>query len=193
VSAGEPFRTSFDPTALHQRLTAAEPSGILRHIVEQNAPHRTIMTLSPGIYPFWPMLNYIDGRMTMRYLTMWVLQGIYADCEDFPALYNAPETMSDTEKYIFDVVSEDFANGKPDLLIVDVLHRTLRYHRRRSFGSSECGEGDIDKHADLQCLAGICQLNTRLRRAVRQWPLQRAGSDRAAVERCALRQCPHRP
>jgi hypothetical protein len=95
--------------------------GILRHIVEQNAPHRTIMALSPGIYPFWPMLNYVNGRMTMRFLTMWVLQGAYADCEDFPALYNAPDTMGDTEKFVFDAVSEDFAKGQPDLLILDTI------------------------------------------------------------------------
>ena len=99
--------------------------GILRHIVEQNAPHRTIMTLSPGIYPFWPMLNYVNGRMTMRFLTMWVVQGVYADCEDFPALYNAPDTMGDTEKFVFDAVSEDFAKGQPDLLIA-------RHHPRHA-------------------------------------------------------------
>jgi hypothetical protein len=111
----------YTPPFYKQRQYEDSIGGILRHIVEQNAPNRTIMTLSPGIYPFWPMLNYIDGRMTMRYLTMWVLQGIYADCEDFPALYNAPDTMSDTEKYIFDAVSDDFAAGKPDLLIVDQI------------------------------------------------------------------------
>ena len=109
----------YTPPFYKQRQYQDSIGGILRHIVEQNAPHRTIMTLSPGIYPFWPMLNYVDGRMTMRFLTMWVVQGIYSDCEDFPALYNAPETMSDTEKYIFETVSEDFARGQPDLLIAD--------------------------------------------------------------------------
>ena len=109
----------YTPPFYKQRQYEDSIGGILRHIVEQNAPHRTIMTLSPGIYPFWPMLNYVNGRMTMRFLTMWVVQGIYSDCEDFPALYNAPETMSDTEKYIFETVSEDFARGQPDLLIAD--------------------------------------------------------------------------
>lgn len=111
----------YTPPFFKQREYDDSIGGILRHIVEQNAPHRTILTLSPGIYPFWPMLNYIDGRMTMRFLTMWVLQGIYADCEDFPALYNAPDTMSDTEKFVFDAVSEDFARGQPDLLLVDQI------------------------------------------------------------------------
>ena len=111
----------YTPPFYKQRQYEDSIGGILRHIVEQNAPHRTIMTLSPGIYPFWPMLNYVHGRMTMRFLTMWVIQGVYADCEDFPALYNAPDTMGDTEKFVFDAVSEDFANGKPDLLILDTI------------------------------------------------------------------------
>jgi hypothetical protein len=74
----------YTPPFYKQRQYQDSIGGILRHIVEQNAPHRTIMTLSPGIYPFWPMLNYVHGRMTMRFLTMWVVQGVYADCEDFP-------------------------------------------------------------------------------------------------------------
>lgn len=93
--------------------------GILRHVVEQNAPRRTMIALSPAIDPFWPMINYTHAHMTMRFLTMWVLQGIYADCEEFPALYNAPDTMSDSEKFVFDSVSDDFAKNRPELLIVD--------------------------------------------------------------------------
>jgi hypothetical protein len=111
----------YTPPFLKQRQYEDSVGGILRHIVEQNAPHRTIMTLSPGIYPFWPMLNYVGGRMTMRWMTMWVLQGVYATCEDFPALYNAPDTMSDIEKFVYDSVSQDFATGKPDLLILDTV------------------------------------------------------------------------
>ncbi len=111
----------YTPPFYKQRQYEGSIGGILRHLVEQNAPNRTILTLSPGIYPFWPMINYMHGRLTMRYLTMWVLQGVYADCEDFPALYNAPDTMSDTEKNVFEAVSEDFAREKPDLLIVDQI------------------------------------------------------------------------
>jgi hypothetical protein len=111
----------YTPPFYKQRQYQDSIGGVLLHIVEQNAPHRTIMTLSPGIYPFWPMLNYLHGQMTMRFLSMWVIQGVYATCEDFPALYNAPDTMSDTEKFVFDAVSDDFAKGKPDLLIVDQI------------------------------------------------------------------------
>jgi len=109
----------YTPPFYKQRQFEASIGGRLQHIIEQNAPNRTILVLSPGIYPFWPLVNYIGGRMTTRFLTMWVLQGVYATCDDFPALYNPPDTMGDSEKFVFDTVSEDFAREHPDLLIVD--------------------------------------------------------------------------
>src|SRR6185503_159431 len=109
----------YTPPFYKQRQFEDSIGGRLQHIIEQNAPHRTIMALSPGIYPLWPLINYIGGRMTMRFLSMWVLQGVYATCDDFPALYNPPDTMGDSEKLVFDQVSEDFAREQPDLLIVD--------------------------------------------------------------------------
>jgi hypothetical protein len=109
----------YTPPFYKQRQFEASIGGRLQHIIEQNAPNRTILVLSPGIYPFWPMVNYIGGRMTTRFLTMWVLQGVYATCDDFPALYNPPDTMGDSEKFVFDTLSEDFAREHPDLLIVD--------------------------------------------------------------------------
>jgi hypothetical protein len=109
----------YTPPFYKQRQFEESIGGRLQHIIEQNAPNRTILALSPGIYPLWPLINYIGGRMTMRFLTMWVLQGVYATCDDFPALYNPPDTMGDSEKMVFDQVSEDFAREQPDLLIVD--------------------------------------------------------------------------
>ena len=109
----------YTPPFYKQRQFQDSIGGRLQHIIEQNAPNRTILALSPGIYPLWPMINYIDGRMAMRFLTLWVLQGVYATCDDFPALYNPPDTMGESEKFVFDAVSDDFAREHPDLLIVD--------------------------------------------------------------------------
>jgi hypothetical protein len=109
----------YTPPFYKQRQFEESIGGRLQHIIEQNAPHRTFLLLSPGIYPIWPMVNYLGGRMTTRFLTMWVLQGVYATCDDFPALYNPPDTMGDSEKFVFDSVSDDFAREHPDLLIVD--------------------------------------------------------------------------
>lgn len=109
----------YTPPFYKQRQFKDSIGGRLQHVIEQHAPHRTILALSPGIYPWWPLINYIGGRMDMRFLSMWVVQGVYATCDDFPALYNPPDTMGDSEKYVFDAVSEDFSREQPDLLIVD--------------------------------------------------------------------------
>ena len=91
----------YTPPFYKQRQFEDSIGGRLQHIIEQNAPHRTLLALSPGIYPLWPLINYVGGRMSMRFLSMWVLQGVYATCDDFPALYNPPDTMGDFEKFVF--------------------------------------------------------------------------------------------
>lgn len=109
----------FVPPFQKQRQFEDSITGVLLHVVEQNAPNKRILVLSPGIYPHYPLVNYAHMRMTMRFQTMWVLQGIYADCEEYPTLYNAPEDMSDAERFVFESVSDDFARQQPDLVVVD--------------------------------------------------------------------------
>ncbi|MGE0423733.1 MAG: hypothetical protein AB7O88_15815 [Reyranellaceae bacterium] len=114
------FQAALSMTPFHkQRAFKDSIAGVLLHIVEHNAPNRTLLILSPGIYPHYPMINYAHARMAMRFQTMWVLQGIYADCEEFATLYTAPEDMRDAERFVYESVSEDFDREKPDLLIVD--------------------------------------------------------------------------
>ena len=91
----------------------------LIHVVEQYAPNRRILVLSPGIYPYYPLVNYTGARMTMRFQTMWPLQGIYAECDPQGDIYNPVERMERHERMVFDSVSEDFARLRPDLVIVD--------------------------------------------------------------------------
>jgi hypothetical protein len=109
----------FTPPFQKQRQYEDSIVDVLAHVITQNAPNRRVLVLSPGISPHYPVINYTRVRMTMPFQTMWVLQGIYADCEEFPALYNAPEDMSETERFVFDKVPEEFARLTPDLLIVD--------------------------------------------------------------------------
>jgi hypothetical protein len=109
----------FTPPFQKQRQYEDSIIDVLGHVIKQNAPNRRLLVLSPGIYPHYPVINYTRVRMTMPFQTMWVLQGIYADCEEFPALFNAPEDMSETERFVFDKVPEEFARLTPDLLIVD--------------------------------------------------------------------------
>jgi hypothetical protein len=91
----------------------------LLHIIKQEAYNNRVLVLSPGIYPHFPIMNYAGARMTMRFESMWVLQGAYADCSEFAPLYNPPEAMSRGESFVFRSVAEDFYKKKPALLIVD--------------------------------------------------------------------------
>lgn len=91
----------------------------LMQIVGQEIRGDRILILSPGIYPHFPMINYLDLRMTMRFESMWMLQGAYASCEELAPLYNPLEAMSAAEAYLFRSVAEDFYRNKPSLLIVD--------------------------------------------------------------------------
>jgi hypothetical protein len=91
----------------------------LMHVVKQEARNDRILVLSPGIYPHFPMLNYLNMKMTMRFESMWLLQGAYSDCPELAPLYNSPETMSRAEEFVFRSVAEDFYKKKPSLLIVD--------------------------------------------------------------------------
>lgn len=93
----------------------------LAHIIEREAPNRTVMVLSPGIYPIYPLANYTDVHLTQRFLDMWPVQGIYAGCDDWGTLYHSLEAMGSGEKFMFRVVPEDFAKGKPDLVIIDTI------------------------------------------------------------------------
>jgi hypothetical protein len=111
--ANRPFYKQVD---FDDSVTAA-----LIHIVQTQAPHKRILVLSPGIYPHYPLVNYTGVHMTMRFQTMWLLQGIYANCEEYAPLYNAPSQMSAAEKFIYNTVSKDFASQRPDLVIVDKI------------------------------------------------------------------------
>ncbi|WP_300297777.1 hypothetical protein [Ferrovibrio sp.] len=91
----------------------------LMHAVKQEKRNDRILVLSPGIYPHFPMLNYLNMRMTMRFESMWMVQGAYAGCQELAPLYNPPEAMSAAEGFVFRSVAEDFYKKKPSLLVID--------------------------------------------------------------------------
>lgn len=115
----------FYQEALHSRpffkQLEYEGSGLqrLRHVVRQEARNDRILVLSPGIYPHFPLINYLGMRMVMRFESMWLLQGAYSECRELAPLYNPPETMSPAESFTFRTVAEDFYKKKPSLLVVD--------------------------------------------------------------------------
>lgn len=91
----------------------------LMEIVREEIRNDRILVLSPGIYPHFPMINYLGLHMTMRFESMWLIQGAYAECQELAPLYNAPEKMRAAEAFVFRTVPEDFNRKKPSLLIVD--------------------------------------------------------------------------
>ncbi|HEX6957235.1 MAG TPA: hypothetical protein VF194_04550 [Ferrovibrio sp.] len=91
----------------------------LLHIVQQETRNDRILILSPGIYPIFPLINYANLHLTMRFESMWLIQGAYAECRELAPLYNPPEAMSPAEAFVFRTVAEDFYKKKPSLLIID--------------------------------------------------------------------------
>ncbi|WP_374440843.1 hypothetical protein [Stella sp.] len=89
-------------------------------LVEAEPNRESFLALSPGIYPFFPMLNYTGARMAMPYMSMWVLQGVYKYCpEKGPQQFHAPDAMSPAERHVFDTVTEGLVRNRPPLVVVD--------------------------------------------------------------------------
>jgi hypothetical protein len=89
-------------------------------LVEAEPNRESFLALSPGIYPFFPMLNYTGARMAMPYMSMWVLQGVYKYCpERGPQQFNTPDAMSTAERHVFDSVTEGLVRNKPQLVVID--------------------------------------------------------------------------
>jgi hypothetical protein len=109
----------FNPPFRNQRGFEDSVAVRLEHVIEQYADNKRILVLSPGIYPHFPVFNYTGARNAMRFESLWLLQGIYADCEEFAPLYNPIESMSIAEQFVFRAVAEDFARVRPSLVIID--------------------------------------------------------------------------
>jgi hypothetical protein len=89
-------------------------------LVEGEPDHSSFLALSPGIYPFFPMMNYTGARMAMPYMSMWVLQGVYKYCpESGPLQFNPPDAMSSAERHVFETVADGLVRNKPSLVVVD--------------------------------------------------------------------------
>ncbi len=89
-------------------------------LVKAEADQESFLALSPGIYPFFPMLNYTGTRMAMPYMSMWVLQGVYKYCPaSGPQRFNAVDAMPAAERHVYEAVTEGLVKNKPNLIVVD--------------------------------------------------------------------------
>ena len=89
-------------------------------LVEAEPNKESFLALSPGIYPFFPMVNYTGTRMATPYMSMWVLQGVYKYCPaSGPQRFNPVDAMSPAERRVFESVADGLVNNKPTLVVID--------------------------------------------------------------------------
>lgn len=87
-------------------------------LVEQRAGDGPIVAFSTGMQIAFPLVNYTGIGWGLRFPTLWMIPGFYADGEGMLS-YHAPAEMSETESWFFHSVVEDFISSRPTLLIVD--------------------------------------------------------------------------
>lgn len=108
-----------NPPFAYQQRYSTSVARQLGDIIAVEAPNRRIMALSPGIYPFFPTVEYEKTSFAGRFATMWPIQGLYARCLSDGKLYRDLATAPAVEKQVFAAVVDDFIKAKPDILFVD--------------------------------------------------------------------------
>jgi hypothetical protein len=94
-------------------------AGQLLRVVKPYAEGKSILILSPGVYPLFPMLNYANAKLALRFQTIWPLQGAYNGCSRSEPRYHAAKDMTRSERAMVQAVIEDFAKYKPPVVIID--------------------------------------------------------------------------
>ncbi|GAB4174941.1 MAG: hypothetical protein OHK0024_11850 [Thalassobaculales bacterium] len=118
VSVNYTFLTFQQPFDKQIYFTGSEVDRLSR-MVKKYAKRGRVLSLSPGIYPHFPMVNYAHASMTMPFMTMWLLQGVYAFCEEGKPLYNEPDRMEPAERFVYETVAANMARWKPGVVVVD--------------------------------------------------------------------------
>lgn len=112
---------ALDDDPFRKQITyAGSPVAHLAKVVKKHAKGGRVLVLSPGIYPHYPMVNYARATMAMPFMTMWLLQGIYLECDGTEQRYHDPEDMDQAEQFAFNTVARNLANLKPGVVIEDV-------------------------------------------------------------------------
>lgn len=88
-------------------------------IVKPYAAGKSILILSPGVYPLFPMLNYAHAKMALRFETIWPLQGAYNGCAVTDPRYHDAQHVTLSERVFDQAVLDDFDKYQPPLVIID--------------------------------------------------------------------------
>ena len=121
------------PTFWRQAGFQRSPAGQLLERFGKLAAQGSMLVLSPGLYPHFPMVNYANTKMATRFMTMWPIQGAYQKCLPNGRMYRNPSEMSPAESFAYNAIAQDFNRNQPKLVIVDKEPGILR-----------CGGKDFD-------------------------------------------------
>jgi len=92
--------------------------GRLTAWLQQHAWNERLLVLTPDIWPIYPALNYAHSQSTLRFMNLWLLQGVNRTCPENGERYRQPWEMSRAEFFVYRTVAEDFAAAPPSAVLV---------------------------------------------------------------------------
>lgn len=108
--------------ALYDQLDyETSQAGQWQRILERHANGASVLMLTPGIYPHFPAMNYVNIKEASRFLTVWPLQGAYEGCKASEPRYHTAEQMTASEKLFGRMTTEDLVGHKPRLVVIDKI------------------------------------------------------------------------
>jgi hypothetical protein len=96
----------------------SEQTGRLTEWLRREVRGGTLLVLSPEILPVYPSVNYAHARLTLRTMSIWMLQGAYRTCPPGPKPYRTPSEMGPAEAIMYSTVGEDFDRRPPRAVLV---------------------------------------------------------------------------
>jgi hypothetical protein len=92
--------------------------GRLTAWLREHAWNERLLVLTPDIWPIYPALNYAHSQSTLRFMNLWLLQGVNRVCPENGERYRQPWEMSRAEFFVYRTVAEDFAAAPPSAVLV---------------------------------------------------------------------------
>ncbi|MFT3926893.1 MAG: hypothetical protein QM778_30385 [Myxococcales bacterium] len=88
-------------------------------VMTKTPGNQRALVLSAGMYPQFPSMNYADFRMTMPFMSLWALRGVYEQCETHEGGFRPVEAQPESERFVYQKVIEGFLEQKPQIVAVD--------------------------------------------------------------------------
>jgi len=96
----------------------SDKGGRLTAWLREHAWNERLLILTPDIWPIYPALNYSNSQSTLRFMNLWLLQGVNQRCPENGERYREPWEMSRAEFFVYRTVAEDFASAPPSAVLV---------------------------------------------------------------------------